>query len=93
MDIGWETAIVVDPSNANDIKCILCGKVTNAGINMHKVHITGIKGKDVKSCVRASEEQKAKCREALEDNKSKKVEKLLNVARLKRSSDYVFVYM
>ena len=37
----------------------------------------------MKPCLRASEEQKAKCREALEENKSKKVEKLLNVARIR----------
>ena len=70
-------------SNANDVKCILCGKVTNTGINRHKVHIAGIKGKGVKPCLRASEEQKVKCRETFEENKSKKVEKLLNFVRLR----------
>ena len=42
----------------------------------------GIKGKGVKPCLKASGEQKFKCREALEENRSKNVEKLLNVARL-----------
>ena len=37
----------------------------------------------MKPCLGASEEQKAKCREALEENNSKKVEKLFDVARLK----------
>ena len=60
--------ILVDPSNANDVKCILCDKVTKAGINRHKVHIADIKGKGVKPCLRASEEQKTKCHEALEEN-------------------------
>ena len=27
-DVRWETAVLIDPSNANDVKCILCGKVT-----------------------------------------------------------------
>ena len=57
-------------------------------INRHQVLIAGIKGKGVKPCLRESDEKKAKCREALEDNKSKKVEKLLNVARLR---DYVIM--
>ena len=65
------------------MKCILCGKVTKAGINRHKIHIVGIKGKGVKPCLRASEEQKAKCLEALEENKSRKVDKLLNDAKLR----------
>nr|XP_048336961.1 uncharacterized protein LOC125424192 [Ziziphus jujuba var. spinosa] len=82
-DVGWETAVIVDPSNANDVKCILSGQVTKPGINRHKVHIAGIKGKGVKPCLRASEDQKPKCREALKEKRSKKVEKLLNVARLK----------
>ena len=64
--------ILIDPSNVNDVKCILCGKVTKEGINRHKVHIAGIKAKGVKPCLRASEEKKAKCREALEENKSKR---------------------
>ena len=41
---------------------------------MQELICTKFKGKDVKSCLRASEEQIAKCREALEENKSKKVE-------------------
>ena len=75
--------ILLDPRNANDVKCILCGKITKAGINRYKVQIPDIKGKGMKPCLRASEEQKAKCVRHLEENKSKKVEKLLNVGRLR----------
>ena len=63
-----KTAILVDPSNANDVKCILCGKVIKSRINRHNVHIANIKGNGVKPCLRASKEHKAKCREALEEN-------------------------
>ena len=42
----------------------------------------------MKPYLRASEEENTKCRVALEENKSKKVEKLLNVARLR---DYVIM--
>ena len=63
-DVGWETVIIIDPSNVNDVKRILCGKVTKAIINSHKVHIVGIKGNGVKPGLRASEEQKSKCHKA-----------------------------
>ena len=44
----------------------------------------------MKPYLRASEKQKAKCRETLQENKSKKVEKLLNVTRLR---DGVIVFL
>ncbi|XP_022849890.1 uncharacterized protein LOC111371981 [Olea europaea var. sylvestris] len=82
-DVGWETAVVKDVSKPNNVRCTLCDKVTKAGINRHKVHIAGIKGMGVKSCPKASQEQKAKCREALEEIKSKKLENALNKAKLR----------
>ncbi|XP_042467363.1 uncharacterized protein LOC122050536 [Zingiber officinale] len=52
------------------------------GIYRHKIHISRIKGKGVKSCGRATEEQKEKYRSTLEDNKSKKLEKVLNQSKI-----------
>ncbi|XP_073036746.1 uncharacterized protein [Primulina eburnea] len=82
-DIGWDTAVLVDPQNHKSVKCTLCGKVTTGGIYRHKIHISGILGKGVKACTKATGEQKEKCRLALEDNKSKKREKLLNESKLR----------
>ncbi|XP_042454068.1 uncharacterized protein LOC122038398 [Zingiber officinale] len=81
-DVEWEMAVFIDPKNSNSVKCILCGKVTKGGIYRHKIHISGIKGKGVKSCRRATEEQKEKCRSTLEDNKSKKLKKVLNQSKI-----------
>ncbi|XP_022880856.1 uncharacterized protein LOC111398153 [Olea europaea var. sylvestris] len=82
-DVGWETAVVEDVSKPNNVRCTLCDKVTKTAINRHKVHIAGIKGMGVKPCPKASQEQKAKCREALEEIKSKKLENALNKAKLR----------
>ncbi|XP_022865631.1 uncharacterized protein LOC111385474, partial [Olea europaea var. sylvestris] len=49
----------------------------------HKFHVAGIKGKGVASRPKASEEQKAKCFEAIQGTKSKKIEKILNDAKLR----------
>lgn len=47
-DFRWETRIPEDPSNANNMKCILSSNVTNEGINRHKIQIVSIKRKGVK---------------------------------------------
>ncbi|CAH9123996.1 unnamed protein product [Cuscuta epithymum] len=82
-DVGWKTGVLVDPNNPNVVRCILCEKITKAGINRHKFHIAGIKGRGVKPCPNASDEQKKLCYKALEENKSQKLEKILRHARLR----------
>ncbi|CAH9099579.1 unnamed protein product, partial [Cuscuta epithymum] len=64
-DVGWKTGVLVDKKNLNIVRCTLCEKITKAGINRHKFHIAGIKGRGVKPCPNASVEQKKVCHEAL----------------------------
>jgi hypothetical protein len=65
--VGWEYGVLVDPNDLNVIQCKLCPKVVKAGIYRLKLHIAGKKGQ-VRSCPNATEEDKAKCRKAIEES-------------------------
>ena len=66
-DVGWEYGVLIHPNDLNVIKCKLCPKVVKAGIYRLKLHICGKKG-DVRACPNATEEDKAKCRKAIEES-------------------------
>ncbi|KAF0889163.1 hypothetical protein E2562_022434 [Oryza meyeriana var. granulata] len=72
-DIGWDCGVLVNPNNLNLIKCKLCGQEVSAGIYRLKLHIAGIRGQ-VKPCRKSSEEDKEKCKKAIDD--SKKIRRL-----------------
>lgn len=73
-DIGWEFGLLADPTNLDKLKCKLCGKVVSGGIYRIKQHIAHIKG-NVAPCPKSSDDDKAKCKSALEEAKIKKRKK------------------
>lgn len=73
-DIGWEFGLLADPANLDKLKCKLCGKVVSGGIYRIKQHIVHIKG-NVAPCPKSSDDDKAKCKFALEEAKIKKRKK------------------
>ncbi|TVU15519.1 hypothetical protein EJB05_39043, partial [Eragrostis curvula] len=74
-DVRWEYGTLIDPNDLNVIQCKLCPKVVKAGIYRLKLHIAGKKGQ-VTACPNATEEDKEKCKKALEDSsKNKKARK------------------
>ncbi|KAH7678897.1 Zinc finger BED-type protein [Dioscorea alata] len=73
-DVGWEFAILVDPTNLDKLKCKFCMKVVSGGIYRMKQHIVNIKG-NVSSCSMCTEDAKAKCKAAIEEAKIKKQDK------------------
>nr|KAJ0214155.1 hypothetical protein LSAT_V11C400201400 [Lactuca sativa] len=70
-DPGWEYAVCVNPKKLERVKCILCNKEMDGGINRLKQHIAQIKG-NVSSCPKATKNDQIKCRDALLDNRNKK---------------------
>ena len=70
-DIGWDYGVLVDPNNLNVIKCIFCPTIVKAGIYRLKCHIAGIRG-DGKPCPSAPDEDRAKCKRAIEDSRKAK---------------------
>ena len=73
-DMAWEFAMLCDPNDLQRVKCKLCGKEMSGGVNRMKQHIAQIRG-SVTSCMVATPEQQARCKEAFHDAKKKKVEK------------------
>ncbi|XP_039115056.1 uncharacterized protein LOC120250315 isoform X2 [Dioscorea cayenensis subsp. rotundata] len=73
-DVGWEFAVLADPTNPDKLKCKFCMKVVSGGIYRMKQHIANIKG-NISSCSMCTEEAKAKCKAAIEEAKSKKQNK------------------
>ncbi|XP_073015997.1 uncharacterized protein [Primulina eburnea] len=76
-DVGWEFADLVDPTNMDKLKCKLCGKITSGGIYRMKQHIANIKG-NVAPCKKSSDEDKVKCKNAIEEARTKKKQKNTN---------------
>ncbi|CAB4311508.1 unnamed protein product [Prunus armeniaca] len=69
-DVGWEFGVLADPTNLDKLKCKLCGKLVSGGVYRIKQHVAHIKG-NVAPCPRSSDEDKAKCKAALEEAKNK----------------------
>jgi hypothetical protein len=72
-DAGWEYGNLVDASNKNKVKCMLCNLVVNGGVFRLKKHVAHV-GNDVAKCKKSSQEAKDKCKKSLEET-SKKREK------------------
>ncbi|RLM58746.1 hypothetical protein C2845_PM18G04160 [Panicum miliaceum] len=70
-DIGWDYGVLVDPNNLNVIKCIFCPMIMKARIYRLKCYIAGIRG-DVKPYPSAPDEDRAKCKKAIDDSKKAK---------------------
>ncbi|XP_062014189.1 uncharacterized protein LOC133730654 [Rosa rugosa] len=85
-DIGWEyaeLAELADASNLDRLKCKLCGKLVSGGIYRMNQHIAHIKG-NVAPCKKSSDEDKAKCKNAIEEAKSKKKQKSRHEAEVRQ---------
>ncbi|KAH6831550.1 hypothetical protein C2S53_015076 [Perilla frutescens var. hirtella] len=74
-DIGWTYCNLVDPSNLDKVQCIKCGKKMSGGIYRLKAHIAGIRG-NVASCTKASKEERELCKNAINEAKLKKKQKM-----------------
>ncbi|XP_040255209.2 uncharacterized protein [Aegilops tauschii subsp. strangulata] len=74
-DMAWEFAMLIDPDDLQRVKCKLCGKVMSGGVTRMKQHIAQIKG-SMTSCMQATLEQQARCKDAYEAPKKKKKQKL-----------------
>ena len=73
-DVGWEYGMLIDPSNVDKISCRLCGKNRSRGIYRLKEHVGGIPG-NVSKCLKAKEDDKKKCKEAIIEGRNKKKKK------------------
>ncbi|XP_061993558.1 uncharacterized protein LOC133711452 [Rosa rugosa] len=82
-DIGWEYAELADASNLDRLKCKLCGKLVSGGIYRMKQHIAHIKG-NMNPCKKSSDEDIAKCRNFIEEAKSKKKQKSRHEAEVRQ---------
>uniref|UniRef100_A0A1J3J4Q8 DUF659 domain-containing protein n=1 Tax=Noccaea caerulescens TaxID=107243 RepID=A0A1J3J4Q8_NOCCA len=79
-DIGWDYGYMIDPTNSDRLRCMLCGKEMTGGIFRMKEHIAHVKG-NVAPSRRSSKEDKTKCMKVLLEAKEKKI--------LKRKHDEV----
>lgn len=70
-DVGWEFGTLADPLNKDRVKCKLCGKVMSGGVRRIKEHVRHVKG-NVLPCTKASADEIAKCKNAIDEVKVKK---------------------
>ena len=73
-DVGWEYGELIDALNLDKVKCKLCGKVLSGGIYRIKQHVGHVKG-NAAPCKKSSDEDKLKCKNAIEEAKAKKRQK------------------
>ncbi|XP_052176485.1 uncharacterized protein LOC127790825 [Diospyros lotus] len=73
-DVGWEYGMLIDPKNMDKVKCKLCSKVMSGGVYRVKEHIGHISG-NVSACPKASPDDRAKCKNAIEEARNKKKNK------------------
>lgn len=73
-DVGWEYAELINATNLRQVRCKLCRKELNGGINRLKYHVAGIKG-NVKACPNSTPLDKERCKRALDELKKTKKEK------------------
>ncbi|XP_004303226.1 PREDICTED: uncharacterized protein LOC101296684 [Fragaria vesca subsp. vesca] len=76
-DMGWEFAELADATNVDKLKCKLCGKLVSGGIHRLKQHVANIKG-NVTACRNSSDDQKARCKKAIEEGRIKKRQKYVH---------------
>ncbi|KAK2655648.1 hypothetical protein Ddye_008700 [Dipteronia dyeriana] len=70
-DIGWEYGKLIDPSNFDKVKCNLCSKEFSGGLFRLKQHIAQIAG-NVSKCPKSTSEDQVRCKQALDDARTKK---------------------
>lgn len=73
-DIGWNYGALINSNNLDKVKCHLCGHKFSGGVYRLQQHIVGIKG-NVKPCFVAKENDKKKCKAAIEERNKKKENK------------------
>ena len=73
-DIGWEYGKLINPSNFDKVKCNLCSKEFSGGVYRLKQHIARITG-NVSKCPKSTKEDQVRCKQAIEDAKTKKKNK------------------
>jgi len=66
--------MLINLKNMDKVKCKLCGKVMSRGVYRVKEHIGHIFG-NVFACPKSSPNEKAKCKNAIVEAKSKKKNK------------------
>jgi hypothetical protein len=70
-DVEWEFGVLADPNDPDKVQFLRCKKVVSGGAYRIKQHIAGIIGQ-VKACKSSTNEDKIKCRNALNEAKKKK---------------------
>lgn len=73
-DVGWEFCELAVKNDPDKVKCKLCNRVISESVHRLKQHIAHVKG-IVASCLKATPIDKAKCMQALLDQKKKEEEK------------------
>ncbi|GAB2276902.1 hypothetical protein Dimus_039212 [Dionaea muscipula] len=73
-DVGWEYGFVINENNKDRVQCKLCGKQMGGGVSRLKKHIAHIRG-DVSQCLKSSKEDQDKCKEAIMEAKTKRLQK------------------
>ncbi|XP_052171638.1 uncharacterized protein LOC127787616 [Diospyros lotus] len=73
-DVGWKYGMLINPKNMDKVKCKLCSKVMSGGVYRVKEHIGHISG-NVSACPKASPDDRAKCKNAIEEARNKKKNK------------------
>ncbi|CAN6181851.1 unnamed protein product [Urochloa humidicola] len=86
-DVGWDYGVPVD-RNKNVIKCKLCGLLVTGGIYRLKVHIAGI-SVQVKACKHSKEEDRERCKKAIDDAKQVKKARLTEQQEVRDVVDLV----
>lgn len=66
--------MLINPKNIEKVKCKLCGHCVNGRVYRIKQHIAQIT-RNTRSCPKATDEDKTKCKVAIEEAKRKKQEK------------------
>ena len=70
IDPGWKYGRLVEKSDSNTIKCLLCTKLCSGGISRFKFHLAGIKG-NIQKCSKANTEVQKEISGYLETLKKK----------------------
>ncbi|GAB2279862.1 hypothetical protein Dimus_039388 [Dionaea muscipula] len=73
-DVGWEYGFVINENNKDCVQCKLCEKQMGGGVSRLKKHIAHIRG-DVSQCLKSSKEYQDKCKEAIMEAKTKRLQK------------------
>lgn len=70
-DVGWEYGELINPTDLDKLKVKLCGHKCSGDVYRIKQHIAGIR-RNVKACSVAKENDRKKCKAALDEKKIRK---------------------